>query len=256
MPMPASPPLAPLSLLQIEARFRGRIWRGNALGSSAEPVLSSGFDELDGELPGGGWPTRNLTELLLPAAGMGEISLLSPPLAETTHNGRNILLVGPPYLPYMHAWENLNIDSRRVVMARIYKPAERLWVLEQGIRSAAFGAVIGWLPEVSQQTTRKLQILARSAAALVFLLRPAGAQSEASAAPLRLLLGSARGHALSLYLLKRRGAPAALPIRIALTFFPWTRHLPGSTAPAPLSTLSAPAQHNAVDRSSLSRTIA
>jgi protein ImuA len=256
MPMPASSPLAPLSLLQIEARFRGRIWRGDALGSSAEPVLSSGFDELDSELPGGGWPTRNLIELLLPAEGLGEISLLSPPLAKTSHNGRNILLVGPPYLPYMHAWENLNIDSRRIVMARVYKPAERLWVLEQGIRSAAFGAVIGWLPEVSQQSTRKLQILARSVAALVFLLRPAGAQSETSAAPLRLLLGSARGHALSLYLLKRRGAPAALPIRIALTSFPWTRHLPGSTAPAPLSTLSAPAQHNAVDRPSLSRTIA
>ena len=251
--MPVSPPLVPPSLLQIEARFKGRIWRGDALGSSAEPVLSSGFDELDRELPGGGWPTRNLTELLLPAAGLGEISLLGPSLAETTHNGRNILLVAPPYLPYMHAWEKLNIDSRRIVIARVYKPAERLWVLEQGIRSAAFGVVIGWLPEVSQQTTRKLQIIARSAAALVFLLRPVSAQSEPSAAPLRLLLGSARQHTLSLYLLKRRGAPAALPIRISLG---WTWHFPGSTAPAPLPALSALAQHNAVDRSLLSRLIA
>jgi protein ImuA len=253
MPMPASPPLAPLSLLQIEARFRGRIWRGDALGFSNEPVLSSGFAELDRELPGGGWPTRNLTELLLPVEGLGEISLLSPPLAETTHNGRNILLVGPPFLPYMHAWENLNIDSRRILIARVYKPAERLWVLEQGIRSAAFGVVIGWLPEVSQQTTRKLQILTRSAAGLVFLLRPANAQSEPSAAPLRLLLGSTRRHTLSLYLLKRRGAPTALPIRVALTSFPWSRLFPGSTTPA---TLPASAQQNAVDRSSLSRTIA
>jgi protein ImuA len=253
MPMPASPPLAPLSLLQIEARFKGRIWRGDALGFSNEPVLSSGFAELDRELPGGGWPTRNLTELLLPVEGLGEISLLSPPLAKTSHNGRNILLVGPPYLPYMHAWENLNIDSQRVVMARVYKPAERLWVLEQGIRSAAFGAVIGWLPEVSQQTTRKLQILARSAAGLVFLLRPARAQSEPSAAPLRLLLGSARRHTLSLYLLKRRGAPAASPVRIALIPFPWSRHFPGSTIPEPLPALAQP---HAVDRSSLSRLIA
>jgi protein ImuA len=253
MPMPASPPLAPLSLLQIEARFRGRIWRGDALGFSNEPVLSSGFAELDRELPGGGWPTRNLTELLLPVEGLGEISLLSPPLAKTTHNGRNILLVGPPFLPYMHAWENLNIDSRRIVIARVYKPAERLWVLEQSIRSAAFGVVIGWLPEVSQQTTRKLQILARSAAGLVFLLRPARAQSEPSAAPLRLLLGSARRHTLSLYLLKRRGAPAASPVRIALIPFPWSRHFPGSTIPEPLPALAQP---HAVDRSSLSRLIA
>jgi hypothetical protein len=250
MPMPASPPVAPLSLLQIQARFKGRIWRGDAMEFSSEQVLSTGFDELDRELPGGGWPTRNLAELLLPAEGLGEISLLSPPLAEITGNGRNILLVGAPYLPYMRAWENLNIDSRRIVIARVYKPAERLWVLEQGIRSAAFGAIIGWLPEASQQTTRKLQILARAAAGLVFLLRPASAQSEPSAAPLRLLLGSARRHALSLYLIKRRGAPAALPIRIALG---WTRCFPGFTAPAPLS---ASAQHNAVDRSLLPRLIA
>ena len=96
---------------------------------------------------------------------------MSAPLAQTTGNERNILLVSPPYLPYMPAWENLDIDSRRVVMVRVHKPAERLWALEQGIRSGAFGAVIGWLPEASQQTTRKLQILARSAAMVVFLLQ-------------------------------------------------------------------------------------
>jgi protein ImuA len=251
MPMPASPPLPPLSLLQIEARFRGRIWRGDALGFSNEPVLSSGFAELDRELPGGGWPTRNLTELLLPVEGLGEISLLSPPLAETTHNGRNILLVGPPFLPYMHAWENLNIDSRRILIARVYKPAERLWVLEQGIRSAAFGVVIGWLPEVSQQTTRRLQIIARAAASLIFLFRPVSAQFEPSAAPLRILLDSARRarqHTLSLYLLKRRGTPVALPIRISLL---WTRRFSSSATSLPAS-----AQHNAVDRSSLPDIIA
>jgi|SRR5687768_9089246 len=212
----APAPPAPPSLLQIEARFKGRIWRGDALGSSNDPVVSSGFGKLDEALPGGGWPTRNLTELLLPTEGVGEISLLSLSLAKLTREGKNALLVGPPYVPYMHAWERLHIDSRRVVIARVYKPAERLWVLEQGIRSGAFGAIIGWLPEVSQQTTRRLQIIARSAACLIFLFRPAHAQSEPSAAPLRILLGSGQGHALYVYLLKRRGAPAALPIRVVL----------------------------------------
>ncbi len=142
----ASPPSAPLSLSQIETRFKNRIWRGDASGSSAHPVVSSGFDELDKALPGGGWPVHNLTELLLPTEGLGEIRLLGRSLGQLTGDGRNILLVGPPYIPYMHAWENLHIDSRRIVIARVYKPDERLWVLEQGIKSAAFGAVIGWLP--------------------------------------------------------------------------------------------------------------
>lgn len=246
--MPASSPLATPSLLQIETRFKGRIWRGEVLGFSTDPVVSSGFDELDSELPGGGWPTRNLTELLLPMEGLGEISLLSQPLERTTRKGGNILLVGPPYIPYMHAWENLSIDSRRIVLARVCKPAERLWVLEQGIRSAAFGAVMGWLPEASQQATRKLQIIARSAASLVFLFRPASAQLEPSAAPLRILLHSARRHTLSLYVLKRRGIPVASPIRIAL---PWSRNFTSSAA-----SLSASNHPNVVDRLSLSGIIA
>ncbi|MBN9132597.1 MAG: translesion DNA synthesis-associated protein ImuA [Nitrosospira multiformis] len=217
--MPASPPSmppAPLSLSQIEARFKSRIWRGNAWGASDDPVISSGFQELDKELPGGGWPTRNLMELLLSAEGLGEIRLLSRALGEITRSERNILLVAPPYIPYMHAWEHQGIDSHRVVLVRACKPAERLWALEQGIRSAAFGAIIGWLPEASQQATRKLQILSRTAAGLVFLFRPARAQFESSAAPLRILLNPVRGHShtLSLYLLKRRGAPFVLPVRI------------------------------------------
>ncbi len=223
MPMPVSLPSVssgPLSLSQIEARFKGKLWRGNALEFSTDPVVRSGFDELDNELPGGGWPTRNLTELLLPVEGLGEISLLSRPLEQITRKEGNILLVAPPYIPYIHAWEGLNIDSRRIVIVRVHKPGERLWVLEQGIRSAAFGAVICWLPEASQQMTRKLQIIARSAAGLAFLFRPARAQFEPSAAPLRILLGSARRHTfantLSLCLLKRRGAPTALPIYIEL----------------------------------------
>ena len=221
MSMPASSPSvspAPLSLSQIEARFRNRIWRGDALGASDDPVISSGFQGLDKELPGGGWPTRNLTELLLPAEGLGEIRLLSQALKQITRSERNILLVAPPYIPYMHAWEHLGIDSRCIVIVRVSKPAERLWTLEQGIRSAAFGTVIGWLPEANQQTMRKLQILSRAAASLVFLFRPARAQFEPSAAPLRILLSSVRehSHTLSLYLLKRRGAPFVLPIRITL----------------------------------------
>lgn len=252
----SSPPVLPLqsvsppSLLQIEARFKGRIWRGDTLGSAADSVIPSGFDELDKELPGGGWPTRNLTELLLTAEGLGEISLLGPSLEQITGNGRNILLVGPPYIPYMHAWENLHIDSGRIVMARLYKPAERLWVLEQGIKSAAFGAVIGWLSQVSQQMTRRLQIIARAATSLVFLFRPASAQFEPSAAPLRIVLGSARQHALSAHLLKRRGAPAASPIRIILPQRPFSGTAGVFSLPCNSSS------HNAVDRSSLPGTVA
>ena len=208
---------SPLSLLQIETQFRNRIWRGDALGSSPEQVVSSGFNELDKALPGGGWPTHSLTELLLPAEGLGEIRLLSPSLKHITQSGRNILLINPPHIPYMNAWENLHIDSRRILIVRACNPAERLWVIEQGIKSAAFGAVISWLSEANPQAMRKLQVIARTTASLVFLFRRVSAQFEPSAAPLRILLGLARRHTLSIRLLKRRGTPVVLPIYITLS---------------------------------------
>ncbi|KIO50554.1 translesion DNA synthesis-associated protein ImuA [Nitrosospira sp. NpAV] len=226
----ASPslPLAPLSLLQIETQFRDRIWRGDISGSAPDLVISSGFNELDKALPGGGWSPCSLTELLLPAEGLGEIRLLSPSLERITRKGRNILLVSPPHIPYMPAWENLNIDSRRIVMIRVDSPIERLWVLEQGIKSAAFGAIIGWLPGISQPMTRKLQIIVRTAASLVFLFRPASAQFEPSAAPLRILLGSVRQPMLSVRLLKRRGSPIDLPIYIPLSARPFPSFMTSS----------------------------
>lgn len=230
MPTLASPslPLAPLSLLQIETRFRDRIWRGDPSGSAPDQVISSGFNELDKALPGGGWSPHSLTELLLPAEGLGEIRLLSPSLEQITRNGRHILLVSPPHIPYMHAWENLNIDSRRIVMVIVDRPAERLWVLEQGIKSAAFGAIIGWLPGINQQMTRRLQIIARTATSLIFLFRPASAQFEPSAASLRILLGSVRQHMLSVRLLKRRGTPIDLPIYITLPGRPFPSFMTSS----------------------------
>ncbi len=60
------------------------IWRADERPADeiVGPVLTSGFAELDRELPGGGWPQGQLTELLLDAAGIGELSLLAPALAQ------------------------------------------------------------------------------------------------------------------------------------------------------------------------------
>ena len=222
---------SPLSLLQIKTQFRSKIWRGDVLGSSPDQVVSSGFNELDKALPGGGWSTHSLTELLLPAEGLGEIRLLSQALKHITQSGRNILLINPPHIPYMNAWENLHIDSRRILIVRACKAPERLWVIEQGIKSAAFGAVICWLPEANPQAMRKLQVIARTTASLVFLFRPVSAQFEPSAAPLRILLGPARRHTLSIRLLKRRGTPVVLPIYITL---PQIRPFSSPVTPIPI----------------------
>jgi hypothetical protein len=57
------------------------VWRASELGRAHARCHASGFALLDAELPGGGWPTRCLTELLLPQAGCVEWRLLAPGVA-------------------------------------------------------------------------------------------------------------------------------------------------------------------------------
>ena len=40
------------------------VWCGNELGSQSVETVSSGWTELDKELPGSGWPRRSVTEVL------------------------------------------------------------------------------------------------------------------------------------------------------------------------------------------------
>ena len=56
------------------------LWLGHQLGRARGDGVASGFAELDAQLPGGGWPRRALTELLLPQPGIGELRLLAPVL--------------------------------------------------------------------------------------------------------------------------------------------------------------------------------
>ena len=41
------------------------VWRAHQLANDTSARIPSGFVALDQQLPGGGWPTRNLIELLL-----------------------------------------------------------------------------------------------------------------------------------------------------------------------------------------------
>ena len=95
--VPAVAPVATLPRARLDAEaLHPALWRGHQLGRGAERAVASGFAELDAQLPGGGWPRRVLTELLLPHPGVGEIRLLAPSLAATLSAGRLVMLFDPP----------------------------------------------------------------------------------------------------------------------------------------------------------------
>ena len=223
------------------------LWRAHQLGrpsSAQQGVVASGHAELDAELPGGGWPARVLTELLLPHAGVGELRLLAPALAALQRQQRSLMWFDPPAAPCAWALGALGIDLRQLVVVHSrcgstgqagragpigYKPALKgrarallpaadvLWALEQALKSGHLGAALAWLPaRLPADALRRLQLAAQAHDGPVFLLRDSEQRSRPSAAPLRLLLGSAGPDRLRVLLLKRRGPPLAQALHLAL----------------------------------------
>src|SRR5256885_14102862 len=77
---------------------RHPVWRGGAAFSRAAAV-PSGFSVLDGELPGGGWPTGGRTEIPDPQQGIRGPRAPPPPLAALPPPRQRGSPLAPPRLP-------------------------------------------------------------------------------------------------------------------------------------------------------------
>ncbi len=180
------------------------IWhagRSAAIVSDGEPT---GHAALDALLPQGGWPRGALTELLLPADGVGELDLLLPTLARLTDAGERVVLIAPPYLAYAPAWQaaGVDLDALDIVEA----PArDALWAFEQCLRSGACAAVVGWPQQADPQALRRLQVAADSGDCLGFVLRDHKHAQNPSPAALRLQYTADSGR---WQVRKCRGGPA------------------------------------------------
>lgn len=211
---PARPQLAPETL-------HPSLWRAHQLGRSADITLPSGFGLLDAQLPGGGWPRRVLTELLLPHPGIGEMRLLAASLAAVQQAGRLVMMFDPPATVSAPALAELGLDVNQLLVIHTHlqlRPgADRLWALEQALKSGHVGAVVAWLPQrLRAERLRRLQLAAHAHDGPAFMLRETAVQGQASAAPLRLALHPAGADQLALRVLKRRGPPLLAPLHLAL----------------------------------------
>ena len=189
----------------VPAELQAAVWRGSELGSPISKVVSSGFPALDVELPGGGWPCHSLTEILQPQPAVVEWRLLAPAIRKVTASNGTVVVVGPPKAPHLPGLRHIGLDERQLVWIRAETPAERLWVTEQLVKANAAGLLVSWLPQARQEQIRRLQFCAQACDGPVFLCRPAAAEHEPSAAPLRLQLRFGLDWELHVHLLKRKG---------------------------------------------------
>jgi hypothetical protein len=176
-------------VVALDSLFHSRqVWQGRAAPapSTRQPT---GWPMLDAALPTGGWPEHAMTEILLSADGVGELQLVLPTLARLTREERPVMVISPPYVPYVAGWE-----ARGVVMSRvdIVQADERdvLWAAEQCLRSASCAAVLAWPAHADDRSLRRLQVAADTGKALAFIFRDRRHAVQASPAALRLELES------------------------------------------------------------------
>jgi hypothetical protein len=165
----------------LAARTLWHAGRNAAIAADGEPT---GHAALDALLPQGGWPRRALTELLLPADGVGELALLLPTLARMTQAGSTVAVIAPPYIPYAPAWQAAGVDLALLEIVEA-SPRDALWAFEQCLRSGACAAVLGWPVQADGPALRRLQVAADSGECLGFALRDRRHAANPSAAALR-----------------------------------------------------------------------
>ena len=188
---------------------------GCSLARVASPSVPTGFPQLDAELPGGGWPTGALAELLPSHDGIGELRILGHALAALARAGKRLAWIAPPYLPYAPALAAAGIDLAQILIVRTRPARDALWAAEQALASAACGAVLVWPGEAKYAALRRLQLAAERGQAMTMLFRPPRLADEPSPAVLRLTLHTAAG-GLAVRILKRRGAVCERPVVVDL----------------------------------------
>ena len=188
------------------------IWRGGDC--APEPAaMPSGFPELDAVLPGRGWPTGALTEIVLAREGIGEIRLTLPALVRLQAGHRGIVWIAPPHVPYAPGLAATGLDLARLLIVRCRSIAEELWAYEQALRAPECGAAFAWLPSHDDRVLRRLAVAAREGGTWGVLWRRPGQPAIATAAPLRLALAPQENR-LAVRVLKRRGGDVARPVLI------------------------------------------
>jgi hypothetical protein len=212
------------------------VWRGGELERVVHPTVPTGFARLDRELPGGGWPTGTLSEVLHDGVGIGEVRFLARALARAAENDRLVAWINAPHLPYAPALARAGIPLERCL---IVQPANRegaLWSAEQALKSGACGAVLFWLDQRQAAGDyawlRRLQMAAEAGRSMAVFYRSTAAESLSTPAHLRVVIARDNG-ALTIRIPKRRGPPLATPIVLEHALRRATRRLNTAGVPLP-----------------------
>ncbi|MDC8759227.1 translesion DNA synthesis-associated protein ImuA [Janthinobacterium fluminis] len=190
------------------------LWLASQLAHSAARCVDTGFAALSAQLPGGGWPTGALVDLLLQQPGSGEMRLLGPALARLPK--LPIVLLQPPHPPQALALAALGLAPSQLIWLRSGGSGDALWAAENVLRSGSCAALLFWHNHARGDALRRLHLAAQGGDTLFCMLRPLASAQDASPAPLRLSLRPAAG-GIDIGFVKRRGPQRDAPLFLPLT---------------------------------------
>lgn len=172
--------------LQALLKSNPAIWRavdrGRHLENSFPNGTSTGYPQLDAILPGHGWPENTLVEVIAPRWGVGEMQLLLPMMKKVTQEGRWILLIAPPFIPYAPALANAGVDINRIVVVQPDSACKDVvWSIEKALQNDACAMVLAWSNWMPNGMVRRLQLAAEAGNTLGILFRQYEMKNSAAA---------------------------------------------------------------------------
>lgn len=154
--------------------LRDRIRRLDKPRLAEQPVLPLGIAAIDQALPWNGLPGAALHEIVGRPGDGAATGFAAWLLAQLTKPDGQVLWcrgagseTGRPYAP---ALAQAGLSPERVIAVEAAKASERLWAMEEGLRSGAFCAVLAEDTDADLTATRRLQLAAESGRTTALLL--------------------------------------------------------------------------------------
>ena len=148
------------------------LWRGCDMAGQGFHGIGTGYHELDDILPGRGWPSSGLIEVIARHSGMGELQLLIPLMQSVIKQGKWILCVAPPYLLNAPALTQAGIDIGQILIVKQDTPCkDALWSMEKAMQTETCGLVLAWQNWLPGKVLRRLQLAAEVGDTLAVLFK-------------------------------------------------------------------------------------
>lgn len=189
------------------------VWRASDRAHATAAIVPAGHAALSAWLPDEGWPLGQLIEILTDRPGCGELSLLVPAMLALSEKCP-IVLLRPPLIPNMQAWQQWQIDLHRLWWIQPARLHDTWWSAEQILRSQCAAALLCWADPIDARLLRRLHLSAQASDTLFVMFRPRDSATLFSPAVLRLELIADPVQGPSLRLLKSRGPRPAHDIAL------------------------------------------